>query len=344
MKQDWPEALIAWFLKNRRPLPWREERGPYQTLVSEMMLQQTRIEAVIPYYQRFMSRYPDPQSLAKAPLEAVLKEWEGLGYYSRARHLHEAAKEIVRRGAFPDTYEDILSLPGVGPYTAGIIGAICFGLPKAAVDGNVLRVCARLFLIEENVLLPAVHKRVTALLEEVYPVSDPGAFTEGLMELGETLCRPQSPICEACPLQESCGAFREDRTRELPVREQLIRKKREALAVVIAKSPEGELFLFPRPESGVLGNLLELPNVERPEKEDQIPGLLLEKYGLSIPQVSFLKHERHAFTHILWEMEVYLGEGALMTEEKIGYQKVTPQELSEKIMLPQAFRKLLGNI
>ena len=215
---SWVDHLVCWFTEYKRSLPWRESNDAYAVWVSEIMLQQTRIEAVLGYYQRFMQAFPTVEALAGAPLERVLKLWEGLGYYSRARNLHKAAQQIVERGGFPRTSAELQTLAGIGEYTAGAIAAIAFGEPALAIDGNVMRVVSRLYALEEDVLLASSRKHVKELLLQVYPKNRASDFVQGLMELGELVCIPKPPRCERCPLQTDCQALARGLQTKLPLR------------------------------------------------------------------------------------------------------------------------------
>ena len=212
------QTILHWYADNGRDLPWRRTRDPYAVWLSEIILQQTRIAQGTAYWERFMQRFPTVQDLASASEDEVLRLWEGLGYYSRARNLHAAARQIVARGGFPDTLEGIRSLKGVGDYTAAAIGSICFGLPAAVVDGNVYRVLARHFGLETPVGTTAAKKEFTALAQKLLPADDPAAFNQGMMDFGALVCTPVNPACADCPLQASCNAFRTGRVTLLPVK------------------------------------------------------------------------------------------------------------------------------
>ena len=333
---SWVAPLIIWYRENARKLPWREDRDPYHVWISEIMLQQTRIEAVLPYYERFMRDYPTAEDLANAPLEDVLKHWEGLGYYSRAKNLHKAAAVIRDRGSFPDTYEEIRKLPGIGDYTAGAIAAIAFGLPETAVDGNVMRVVSRLEELEDDVMLPASRRKVDLLLREHYPEKEAGAFVQGLMELGEVICLPQSPKCEACPLAAHCKALAAGAQERLPVRVPKTKRRIEEMAVVIIRAAKDELLVFKRPESGVLGGLYELPNVTADPScsAEEILQKMEAKYGFAPTDLAFSGTGKHVFTHITWNMRIFAGKADRAPEGGIWASK-------NAVMLPTAFRKLL---
>ncbi len=257
-------ALSAWFERSARDLPWRRSRAPYAVLVSEIMLQQTRVDTVVPYFQRFLERFPDVRALAGAEIDDVLHLWSGLGYYRRARQLHATAREVAARhgGVLPAEAEALRALPGIGAYTAGAISSIAYGRREPLVDGNVARVLARLEGMDEPVRSPSAVRRLWAIAARLLPDEQPGRFNEALMELGATVCTPRDPRCDACPVARFCVARAEGRERELPVVEQ----KRavpvvEALAAVLIDG-EGRLLLARRREGGLFGGLWEPPMVE----------------------------------------------------------------------------------
>ena len=257
-----PQVLLPWFRENKRDLPWRQDREPYHVWLSEIMLQQTRVEAVKDYYVRFLAALPTIGALADCDDELLHKLWEGLGYYSRVRNLKKAAIRIVEQhgGRFPEKYEDIRALPGIGDYTAGAISSICFDAPRAAVDGNVLRVVSRLTEDTTPIDLPARKKEVTAALEAVYP-PEAGEFTQALMELGATLCGPNwAPRCDQCPCNHFCGGALHKTAQQYPVKLPKKRKRVEEKTVFIL-SCDGKYALRKRPDTGLLAGLWEFPNV-----------------------------------------------------------------------------------
>ena len=262
----WAPVLLAWYDAHRRDLPWRTPapRDPYQVWVSEIMLQQTKVEAVRPYYLRWMERFPDIATLAGANPDDVLRHWQGLGYYSRARNLQTAARDILRRygGIMPSTRAEIRTLKGIGDYTAGAILSLAFGLREPAIDGNVLRVFARLYLIEENILSTPVRRHVTGLVQSQLPADRPGDFNEALMDLGATLCVPRAPRCGDCPLAGLCLAHRAGREQKLPLR--VVRKHVpvEHVAALWLKDGEDRLLVHRRSDSGLLaGSISQRPNL-----------------------------------------------------------------------------------
>ena len=335
--RDLPRLILPWYRANRRALPFREGRDPYRIWVSEIMLQQTRIEAVIPYYYRFVKELPTVNALAACPEEKLLKLWEGLGYYSRARNLKKAAGIMVERhgGKVPGDYEALLSLPGIGAYTAGAIASIAFGLPEPAVDGNVLRVIARITGDERDVLDPKTRKDVTEKLKAVYPAgTDAGDLTEGLMELGEVLCLPGgAPKCGDCPARESCRACRDGSWDRIPYRAPA-KEKRVCPKTVFLLRCGGKYAVRQRTESGLLHGLFEFPGIDgHLTKKEALA--FLEKQGLTVLSFSPGKKAKHVFTHLIWDMTSYRAEAET---EAPGFLWKTPEELRNEIALPTAFK------
>ncbi len=330
-----PAPLLSWYKQNKRDLPWRESPTPYRVWVSEIMLQQTRVEAVKEYYARFMQALPTVEALAECEEEKLLKLWEGLGYYSRARNLQRAAKRIVSAygGEFPSDMEALKSLPGIGSYTAGAIASIAFGQPVAAVDGNVFRVAARL---EENstpIDKPAYRKYLEGALSAVYPKGECSAFTQSLFELGALVCKPQSPDCERCPLEKLCGARRRGTQSEFPVMPQKKEKRKERVAVFLIETPEG--FCIRRRESGVLKGMNEFPSEVLLEGE--APEKVLNEWGMSAFTEVKRKKYTHIFTHIRWEIECIW-----VRVDTAPFDAYSLEELEESISLPTAFKQCLG--
>ncbi|MFP8876120.1 MAG: A/G-specific adenine glycosylase [Myxococcota bacterium] len=303
------KRLLAWYHANRRDLPWRHSRDPYAIWISESMLQQTRVETVIPYYQRFLARFPDVQALADAPLDDVLGEWAGLGYYSRARNLHAAARCLVEQhgGEVPDDPEALRALPGVGRYTAGAVASIAFDRPEAIVDGNVTRVLARLYALRENTKSPAMIRRLWELAGELARGPEPGALNQALMELGATVCTPRAPQCSHCPLQGRCLARRDGDPEALPVKTR--RALRTPLAAVAGWIPRrGQILAVKRPSGGLLGGLWDLPGGEMADGESPPQALqrcLLEGVGLHVDSLEPLGEVQQAFTHRDLTLQVF---------------------------------------
>lgn len=336
----WVQDLLNWYEHSKRGLPWRENADPYSVWVSEIMLQQTRVESVIGYYRRFLERFPTVQTLAQSDLDEVLKLWEGLGYYSRARNLHKAARDIreTYNGAFPETYEAVLSLPGIGKYTAGAIMSIAFNKAYPAVDGNVLRVVSRLFLLEKDIASQEVKQEIEAKLGEVFPEGRASDFTQSLMELGALVCLPSSPECPRCPVQKDCKAYAANRQNELPLKQKAARQKR--ISRYIARIElEGKILMNKRPSQGLLGGLWEFPGVEAKNKV-QFSRDFQKEYGLEIVPGEHWMNAKHIFTHLIWEMKVYHCECLTQNiPENTGLRWIPVREL-DSIPIPVAFQKI----
>lgn len=327
--------MIRFYLANGRDLPWRRTRDPYRVLISEIMLQQTRVETVKSYYARFLSAFPTPEALADAPEEQVLKLWEGLGYYSRARNLQKTA-QTVTAGGFPRTYESLLALPGVGPYTAAAIASNCFSLPCPAVDGNVLRLCSRL-LCDETPIGDRMKHRYAALLCPAYEQNDPGTLTQALMELGATLCGPgRVPDCVRCPVSSLCLARAHEMQAQLPVRAEKAARRREQKSVFLLRCGQA-LALRKRPDRGLLASLWELPNVKGLLSEAEAAAQAAA-WGVSPVELRQVVTRSHIFTHVEWEMR---GISFSCAEESAGFVWATPEDLRERLPLPTAFRQFL---
>ncbi len=329
--------LTAWFRENVRPLPWRENVTPYSILVSETMLQQTRIEAVMRYYPRFMEAFPRLEDLAAAREEEVLKLWEGLGYYSRARNLRKAAQVCVEElgGKLPETVAQLKKLPGVGAYTAGAVASLAFGEAAPAVDGNVLRILARLTRDERDVLQPAVKKEAEGFLKSVLEqLEAPGPFNEALMELGEMLCLPAGkPRCRQCPLQDLCMALAQGCQEDLPLRGAAKPRRQEKKTLLLLRH-QGKVALVKRPEKGLLAGLYAFPLLEgHLGPGDILPWL--KSYGIPFGPLQELGTARHVFTHVEWEMKGWETETA---EALPGYVYADREEVEARYALPSAFR------
>jgi A/G-specific adenine glycosylase len=274
--------LLAWYGRRRRALPWRETRDPYRIWVSEIMLQQTRAQAVIPYYRRFLERFPTVDALAAAREQDVLAAWSGLGYYSRARNLHSAAKQVAQAGKFPRDYDGIRALAGVGDYTAAAIASIAFGLPHAVLDGNVMRVIARVGNDASDIASARTRQRFRSIVQELLAPRRAGAFNQAIMELGATVCLPRTPLCGDCPVREICRAFDRGTAAQLPVKLRRVEPQAvEAVAVVARRN--GRVLLWQRPAgSARLAGFWELPSPE------QLPGMR---------RTAILGSFRHSITH-----------------------------------------------
>ena len=333
------EPLLNWFDQNKRELPWRRDKEPYHVWISEIMLQQTRIEAVMGYYARFLEALPDVESLSKVDDDALMKLWEGLGYYSRARNLKKAAVVITEEygGEFPQAFIELKKLPGIGEYTAGAIASICFDEKVPAVDGNVLRVIARVQGSRDNVLLPQTKKSVTEQLRKIMP-QRAGAFNEALMELGELVCLPNgAPLCESCPLQEHCTAYKKGLTEQIPVRVKKMKRRRADKSVFMITAPDGRIAIEKRPDTGLLSGMYQLPNVEGFHTDDELQEILQEWKSVPI-DIVFTKEAKHVFTHIDWYMKAY---HVTVEKHHDRFIWVTEDELKNSYPLPTAFQKLL---
>ncbi len=339
--EPWITDLLAWFDPGARSMPWRSVRSPYRVWISETMLQQTQVATVIPYFERFLARFPDVRSLAAASLEDVLKLWEGLGYYSRARALHRCAGVLIERhdAELPASYESLLALPGIGPYTAGAIASLAFGLCHPAVDGNVLRVMARLWASNEPVDLPRTRDQLAERLSAVMPRREPGRFNEALMELGATVCTPKRPRCERCPLAIHCLAFHAGAVDRFPVRSPRRKPRLATFEVAVLEAPGPRYLVVRRPEEGLLGGLWEFPTREvtgdpvapspvggeKPTTRVQ-PSSLARVFEAIAPWQRF----EHAFTHIRATYEI--GKGRVLevpAPETAEHRWVSPSELAE---------------
>ena len=331
--------IVDWYARSRRVLPWREAPTPYRVWISEIMLQQTRIETVIPYYRRFLQELPDLPALAAVEEDRLLKLWEGLGYYSRARNLKKTAMLVMERygGQLPRTAAELKKLPGIGDYTAGAIASIACGQPEPAVDGNVLRVLSRLLASEADVLSPAAKKAMTALLREHYPSGEGAALcTEGLMELGETVCVPNGEAkCPLCPLHSLCRAYRAGTVDRYPVKAPP-RPRRIEERTVLLLCCGGRYAIRQRPEKGLLAGLWEFPGLERRESEEGLRVLFPQALTLTS-----LGPARHVFTHVEWHMEGYLIE---LPRELEGYTWETPQAIRARYSFPTALKAYLDII
>lgn len=329
-------ALLAWYQTAQRDLPWRRTRDPYCIWLSEVMLQQTRVEAVIPYYHRFLQACPTVQSLAQADEAVYLKLWEGLGYYSRVRNLHRAAQQICDQhgGALPADFTALRALSGIGDYTAGAIGSIAFGLHVTAVDGNVLRVISRLTNDNRPIDQPATKADMTRLVHDCLPHGHEGAFNQALMELGATVCIPNgAPKCADCPVQHLCHAYHCGMAITLPTRTP---KKARTICnrTVILFRHNGKVALRKRPDRGLLARLWEFPAYEEHLSPAQLREQLTQD-GFAVQEMLSLRGGKHIFTHIEWHMQGYHVE---LAHADARFTWVTPAQLRGAYALPSAFR------
>lgn len=336
-----PDALLPWYKVHKRDLPWRKDRDPYHIWVSEIMLQQTRVEAVKGYYSRFLESVPTIEDLAKIDDEQLLKLWEGLGYYSRVRNMKKAACVIMEKfnGIFPKLHSDILALPGIGAYTAGAICSIGFDLKTPAVDGNVLRVISRITDDSTPIDQLAFKKTVNNNLTEIYP-EHAGDFTQALMELGATVCGPnRSPDCDHCPCKHFCLGYQRGTAEKLPVKSRKGERKVQKLSVFILHA-DGRYAVEKRPDKGLLASLWQFPNVIN--KLDVVDAIRqVEEFGLIPKEIHRQVEKKHVFTHVEWDMCGFFMEVVSANE---NFTWMTAAQINQDAALPTAFRQFWEEI
>ena len=347
-----PTALLAWYDRYRRKLPWRappgERADPYRVWLSEIMLQQTTVRTVAPYYARFLARWGDVQALAAAPLDEVLKAWAGLGYYARARNLHACARAVVERhgGKFPQTEAALRDLPGIGAYTAAAIAAIAFDVPASPVDGNIERVIARLFAVTES--LPSAKPELRRLARELTPQRRAGDFAQAMMDLGATICTPKKPACVFCPWNESCagraGGEAETLPRRIPKREGTLRRG----AAFVVWRADGFVLVRTRPAKGLLGGMTEVPTTEWTPDFDEVsarqqaPRLGSSKRREVVAWRRLTGIVRHVFTHFPLELSVYATEVPAATPAPEGMRWIPMADVAGEA-LPSLMRKVIAH-
>ncbi len=341
--------LLSWYHLNRRPLPWRLDGNPYRIFVVEVMLQQTQIKTVLPYYERWMSTFPDVYALAKAPLDKVLKLWEGLGYYTRARNLHKAAKMIVEQfdGRIPSDLETLRSLPGIGRYTAGAIASIAYQKPVPLVDGNVFRVFARLFNCKDDISKPDTQKKFYELATGLVPEQEPGNFNQALMELGSLVCSPDAPNCPACPVKSLCISLKVGNPLELPVKANGLKIKKMEMVVGLLENGN-RILVRRRPPSGIWGGLWELPGAVRKKGEsleDALSAEFQNEIGVALTIERKIKPIEHRFTHRFAKIhpfECKLANG--FEPKKNTGLKWANRSALKKLSFPVPHQKILSSI
>lgn len=321
------ENLVTWFNREKRDLPWRHAKNPYRVWVSEVMLQQTRVDTVIPYYNRFMERFPTIETLADAPTEEVVKYWEGLGYYSRIRNLHEAVKEVVAvyDGVVPEEKERFEKLKGVGPYTTGAVLSIAYNQPEPAVDGNVMRVMSRQFGIYDDIALPKTRKVFEQVIRRLMDPAHASDFNEGVMELGATVCTPKSPMCSLCPVQEDCYAYAHFVQDELPVKTKKGAARIEMFDALYCRQ-NGKVAYVKRPDSGLLAGMWQFPLTERGTGE--------QLNGTYIGQI------KHVFSHIVWYIDLY--EVDRVEGEDVIWMDDATREVKTVSVAQQKLERMVG--
>ena len=330
-------ALVTWFEREKRDLPWRHTKDPYKIWVSEVMLQQTRVDTVIPYYTRFLEHFPTMEHLANAEEELLLKQWEGLGYYSRARNLQAGVREVVEQygGVVPNTREDISKLKGVGPYTAGAVLSIAYGVPEHAVDGNVMRVLSRVLNIHDDIAVPKTKKVFEAAVDMLIDHNNASAFNQGLMELGALICTPTSPKCLLCPVRDYCTAFHEGEPEKLPVKTKKVKTKPLYYDVYVMRDAAGRIHVEQRAATGLLASMWQFAMLERAEGVFT-PEALEQQYDVTIATKEQLMSFKHVFSHLVWHMDVYVVD---VTEERT--QWLTVEQLKQYPM-PVPMLKILA--
>ncbi len=334
--------VLEWFDRSQRVLPWRSEPTPYRVWVSEIMLQQTRVEAVKPYFARFVSRLPDVAALAAVDEDTLLSLWEGLGYYNRVRNMQKAAKTVMAQygGRLPDTAAELSKLSGIGSYTAAAIASIAFGEAVPAVDGNVLRVLARLFGIEEDILSPRNKKAFTALDGRLLPPQRAGDFNQAMMELGALVCLPNgTPLCGECPFREDCRAYQEGSAAYLPVRAAKRKRRVEERTVLLITTPSGRFLVRRRPKKGLLAGMWEFIEYQGALTAEEAAAAA-EGMGLSVEEIEPLPHATHLFTHIEWQLSGWL----ILCKEEVPVSGGVYLSMKERegYAIPSAFRTYLA--
>lgn len=338
--------LIGWFSMEQRELPWRKDRDPYKIWVSEIMLQQTRVDTVIPYFNAFIEKFPTIEKLANADEEEVLKAWEGLGYYSRVRNLQSAVRDVHENynSKVPDTPTEISALKGVGPYTAGAILSIAYGKPEPAVDGNVMRVLSRILLIWDDIAKASSRRIFEEAIKELISHENPSYFNQALMELGALICTPTSPSCLLCPVREHCAAFAEGVQQELPVKSKKKKQRNVLLAAGVFTNEEGRILIRKRPETGLLANLWEFPSIEIgldfQRQRGQLAEHFAETYGIHAKVEQSLGQIDHVFSHLIWNVQVYSGSfiGGIVETPQL---KLVNQDEIHQYAFPVLYQKML---
>jgi A/G-specific adenine glycosylase len=344
-------SLITWFEQHKRDLPWRHERTAWRTLLSEVMLQQTRVDQALPYFEKFISRFPTIADFAKAEQDEILLLWEGLGYYSRARNLHKTTQLIVEQfdNEIPGDYESLLKIKGIGPYTAAAVSSLVFNEPRAVVDGNVIRVLSRFYGIDEDVQLNSVRKRIQEYANSLLDKKRPGLFNEAVMELGATICKPKKPQCFECPLQVECLAFAQARSEQLPYKAKKVKVPHHQIGIGVIYNKQGEVLIAKRPDDKMLGGLWEFPGGKQ-EKGETIESTIHrefeEEIGIKIQLNKPFKPIKHAYSHFKITLNSWSGlwiSGEPKAKESSEIRWIPVSDLP-KYAFPKANRKLIEQI
>lgn len=330
--------ILDWFDHHRRPMPWRDHPSPYYVWISEIMAQQTRIDTVMGYFERFINVFPTIESLAQASEEEVLKQWQGLGYYSRARNIHKLAKLIMSeyQGQLPQTYDKLLNLPGIGPYTAGAIASIAFGQKALAIDGNVNRVIARLYGIADDLSTRASQRQIEERVLQLISNDRPGDFNQGLMEIGALVCIPNgAPKCNECPLQESCVAHEKGLTDVIPMKKKKVAVRVEPRTVIVMRYGH-KIAIRKRPSKGLLASMYEVLHVEGHwEAEDIV------QFVPSLSSIYPLMNHQHVYSHLIWQMKGYVVD---VKEKDPNWVWVNQEEVIHRYAIPNAFQPFIENV
>ncbi len=343
------QDLLTWFASVKRDMPWRRTDDPYRIWLSEIMLQQTRVDQAWPYYERFTEAFPTVEALAAAPLDTVLLRWEGLGYYSRARNLHKAAKRVVEvfGGTVPDTYDDIITLPGIGPYTAAAVLSIAYGRPHAVLDGNVMRVLTRVFALADDISSSRTRKALQALADALLEPAHPGDFNEAMMELGAMVCSPSAPSCPTCPLHTVCAASAKGTPEAFPVKKKKPPVPHFDIAIGLVFDDAGRLLIQRRPEDKMLGGLWEFPGGKQEAGEtlnETCRRELREELGIEVEIVDLFHRVNHTYTHLKVTLHAFrcrLKQGTPTPREGQPIRWVWAEELDD-FAFPRANRRLIG--
>ncbi|MBC1228403.1 A/G-specific adenine glycosylase [Listeria booriae] len=336
------KSLIDWYETNKRILPWRENTEAYRIWVSEIMLQQTKVDTVMPYFDRFMEWFPTMKDFADAPEERILKAWEGLGYYSRVRNLQAAMKTVVyeMNGIVPNDLEGILALKGVGPYTAGAVLSIAYEKAEPAVDGNVMRVISRVLEIDEDIMKQKTRKTFEKALYTLIDPDKPGEFNQGLMEIGALVCTPKKPMCLICPLQSFCEAHQKGEEEKYPVKIKKTKVKKVFLSSVIVKQGEEQFIIEQRPDTGLLANLWQFPTVTKSDNQEALKLAFLQEYGIELQlEPEPITHVKHIFSHLVWEVDVFVAQTITTQPSDLKLKTVTKAEM-EHLAFPVPYQKM----
>ena len=349
--EEFRSELLTWYDAHKRSMPWRDSHNPYFIWLSEIMLQQTRVDQATPYFNRFIKRFPTVHDLAAASQQEVLSVWEGLGYYSRARYLHHASKTVVENfdGSVPDNWDEITQLKGIGPYTAAAVLSIAFQKPHAVVDGNVIRVLSRYFGIEDDVRRTATKNRIQELADGLLDQERPGDFNQAVMELGATICTPSNPDCETCPLSAGCVANQQVKTEEIPYKSPAKKVPHRDIGVGILVNDKNEVLIALRPNDAMLGGLWEFPGGKKEEGEsikETVVRELKEELGVEAKVTEPFMKLKHAYSHFKITLHAYictLVEGAPTPKTSQEIRWIAIDEL-DQVPFPKANRRLTDKL